>query len=398
MTKTPTRRTSGRLALLAFVLLAAFGSVAVASPGVSAQGASVEIHSRVCPVGYTGNRLFKDCHANPQAGVKYQLEPLTDTTGKLGNALFYDLAPGTVSIRQVNTLVDGGWVIICSDGDDQSVPASYRLYGGGILLDLPANAKVVCDWYTIPTKGSDAGGSQDGASITVHARLCPAGYAGGDLFNDCHGRPHSGAAFTLGNLSATTGASGNTFFYQLKPGSYRLIQPGAGLFQNFNVFCSLNDNGQTRFPLADVPDGVQIDLPANAKVICDWYSAPAPITQLTPNTLEIHTLACPKGYAGNALFETCHGNPVGGVSYQAAGPVGYDRDAVSNAQGVLQFEALLPGLVYVIPSFPLKTSTYVAYCSDTDGRQLSFTYASKGFELQFPATPAAVCDVYLIPS
>jgi len=389
------RNAAGRAARLTLAILVLIGAAMLAQPAAAA-GASVEIHSRLCPVAYTGNDLFKDCHEKPQAGVQYKLGPLTDTTRANGNAVFYELRSGTVSVLQTNQPVEGSWVIICSDAKDQTVPASYREIAGGISLDLLATSQVVCDWYTIPTNPWDGGGSQDGASITVHARLCPAGYTGNDVFGVCHPDPHANVTFSLGTLQATTGPSGNTLFYQLKAGSRDLVQAGAGRFQSYSVYCSLTDNGQ-RIPLTSISNGVRINLTVGAQVICDWYSVPAPGAELVPNTLEIHTLKCPAGYNGDALFRDCHGSPLKGVGYRVAGPLGYERSATSDSQGVVTFPSLLPGFAYTQLTMPPGIAKYIVYCAGTDGGAVPFTYIVKGFEVELPVTPPVVCDVYLIP-
>jgi len=124
------------------------------------------------------------------------------------------------------------------------------------------------------------------ATLTIHIRLCPTGYAGSDFYPDCHGTPApAGLEFTAtGPTTATaaTDASGNATF-TLAPGTYEVRGGVPGDFARLNLFCAPASAPGTPFPFTPLlggvrgpndPTGLRLALAAGDAVVCDWYNTP----------------------------------------------------------------------------------------------------------------------------
>jgi hypothetical protein len=130
-------------------------------------GGYVEIHSRACPPGYTGDAYFDDCHHTPVAGETFTAsgpglsqEAVTDAEGVV---VFGDfMEAGTVTIAQTVPSADyAEYVVYCSRVDNQApIYFEYGLNGRAVTFAMPADIAeagggIVCDWYNIPASGHD---------------------------------------------------------------------------------------------------------------------------------------------------------------------------------------------------------------------------------------------------
>ncbi|MCC6790642.1 MAG: hypothetical protein IT336_03100 [Thermomicrobiales bacterium] len=114
------------------------------------------------------------------------------------------------------------------------------------------------------------------ASIEIHNRVCPVEYDGSDLFGDCHDNPVANLEFTVdGPVTATqtTNASGNTTFTGLPGGTYEISGGAPGDFAASYIYCSVVDDPDTVLVNKSALT-VEIDLPADTAVVCDWYNIP----------------------------------------------------------------------------------------------------------------------------
>lgn len=394
--------------------------------GQSAGSASVEIHLRSCPTGYSDNNYFQDCHNDPIDGVTFELANLQDTTGADGNVRFFDLRAGTYTITESIPGEFAETVVFCSYGENGNQPASFETEDNGIRLQVPGGAQIVCDWYTIPynLRGTPGGNGDNGngdngngengdfppgASVIIHARICPPGYTGNEPFETCHDNPQTDATFELDGLSATTGQDGNTYFYQLVPQTVSVTQAGQGQFSYFSVFCGVEEDLSQRIDVTYIENGIQLDVPENTDVLCDWYSIPEPggapdNGQGNGAQLVIHKSECPAGYQGGAYFEDCHDNRVQGVTFDAYGPEGYIRENVAtNAQGIVSFEGVtVGGSLSIREDLPPGTARYVVYCSDGNGNRIPFRYVdtenADGIDVNVSPGDYVLCDWYDIPA
>jgi hypothetical protein len=116
--------------------------------------ASITIHNRLCPTGYTGNQLFADCHGNPQdSNLDFTIDgPVTETfgTGDDGNVAFQLLAAGTYNISGGVPGEFATTVVFCSVDEDPDTLFEATETSTGVSVDLEDGTDVICDWYNTP--------------------------------------------------------------------------------------------------------------------------------------------------------------------------------------------------------------------------------------------------------
>jgi hypothetical protein len=124
---------------------------------------------------------------------------------------------------------------------------------------------------------ASAGGSGD---LVIHNRLCPTGYSGDTIFEDCHGNPQdSNLEFTISGPESATAATddaGNVTFADLTPGSYNVSGGVPGEFADAVVFCSAEGDPDTLVAPPATATGFSVSIPADflGSIICDWYNIP----------------------------------------------------------------------------------------------------------------------------
>jgi uncharacterized protein (DUF2141 family) len=237
----------------------------------------VTVHKLRCPAGYEGSSFYEDCHENRFEGVEltalgsegYLREATTDAEGTV---IFDDITVGggvNISETVLEDIAD--LRIYCSNEEGNRAPFDRQetAAGPGIVVNVSPGDRILCDWYNIPAVQQGAG-----ASVLIHKRLCPTGFQGTDFYGTCHDNPQEGVTFTLDNLRTTTGQDGNALFYQLQGGTYTVTEETLpGDFVSSRVFCSFGPGGGDEL-FTDVRTGIELDVPANTRVICDWYNVP----------------------------------------------------------------------------------------------------------------------------
>lgn len=123
---------------------------------------ALEIHSSICPSGYSGTDYYGACHDTGREGAQfvivgddgYEAEGLTSTYNADGAAWpgiirFGALQAGEFWLREPSAAVGDSMSLYCSmDGEplgQYDGPATDT-----VVIDVPAASYVVCDWYTIP--------------------------------------------------------------------------------------------------------------------------------------------------------------------------------------------------------------------------------------------------------
>jgi hypothetical protein len=259
----------------------------------------------------------------------------------------------------------------------------------------------------------------DGPFITIHNRLCPAGYAGDDVYGDCHDTPQAaGVEFTISgpvNQSATTDGSGNVTFADLPTGTYAITGGAAGANTSTVIYCSFENEPETLVSF-DPAVGAGVNFPAEGPsngYICDWYHIPAAgsnpdVDEPTDNgwyTLTIHNRICPVGYTGTSFYEDCHDNPqTSNLEFNLIvdGDIGVAHGTTDDA-GNVTFTDLPPDTYVMHGGVPGEFVDAVVYCSieGIDGSgQLAPETEFGGFVLA--TNPNAlgwhyICDWYNIP-
>jgi hypothetical protein len=136
------------------------------SPAAAQGSASLTIHSRICPVEYSGDDIFGDCHGNPPASsLEFAIAgPITATaaTDAAGNLVFGGLPAGVYDVAGGETAGAAGVYVYCSANDDpyNVVPVTWT--DTGVAIEVMEGAAVLCDWYNIPYAPPDDGGEAAG--------------------------------------------------------------------------------------------------------------------------------------------------------------------------------------------------------------------------------------------
>ena len=274
------------VALVATVFAAsATGSFAA---GRVAESGSLTIHARTCPASYVANAHFEDCHDDPMAGIGYAVAgPLTvrAETDTAGNAVAAGLPPGAY------TIVDEGDIpfefidrldVFCAERGTPGTAFPFAPTERGARVAIGSGQHVVCDFYYV---GADLRGFPT-ATLTIHNRLCPPGFAGRDFYGACHDSPApAGLGFAVegpDSGSASTDEHGNTAF-RLAAGRYAVRGGVPGEFATLAVFCARSATPGVAFPITAILGGtrgptdligIEIDLGGGDDVVCDWYNTP----------------------------------------------------------------------------------------------------------------------------
>lgn len=351
------------------------------SQRVEETGGSLEVHLAACPLEYTGDRLFDDCHGNGIAGQEFTLTgPGGERTGT--TTVTRAAGPGTVIFTSLGageyTLMGGppgdfGSVKVFCNVQPTDEPVEVTVESTIAELAIADNQHVLCDWYYIPEDASGIGAptpspaaapAPSRAEILVTLYACPApsgdedGYGGAtlDRLDTTCTEPVDDVPFTLGDvgaapLRASTGASGEgaVRFYDLLQANYTLtpsLPPG---LSSTAVFCTIDDgdpyqkaleNGATRF--SDV-DGESI--------ACSWFAvearAPAPETRPAAGpsgSITIREYLCEDAREDIRDWDTeCAPGPSGSSFTLTPADGDSARDGTPNTSGIFVFSGLDDG-------------------------------------------------------
>ncbi|MBW3633017.1 MAG: hypothetical protein KY456_08305 [Chloroflexi bacterium] len=376
-------------------------------PGAGQDGddtpnASVLIRKASCPADVAPENRFAECFENPQRGVTFTLDGITTTTGADGDALFYQLQPGTYSIRE--TLPGGfaDFAVFCTQGAGNQQVDVTRLTNG-IRLFVPQDTEIICDWYNIREPQGDEPETPSEGIVTIHKLRCPAGYEGTTPYQDCHDNRFQGVTFTaLGPegyvREETTGADGVIVFDGITvAGTVNLAEELPSDIASFRVYCSNDQGNRVPSDRADTAagPGVRLYVGLGDRIICDWYDIPA-VQQGANASVTIHKRLCPTGYGGPDYYETCHGNPQEGIAFALDG-----LRTTTGENGNAVFFDLQAGMYTIVEeTLPGDAVDFRTYCSvgGVTSREAEYSEVSGGIELTVPQGATITCDWYNIPA
>lgn len=398
------------------------GGKATVAPAAAPTGTgSVELHLAACPAGYdygAGN-AFADCHGNGIAGQTFTItnqdglnkaeQTVNVATPGPGIAKFDSLAAGDYFISEDVPTDTVKYYVYCSRAEsDQKVTFAYDdSTVDGIDLSLAKGVNVVCDWYIVPTAQGTA------TTVNVVKHSCPAGYdATGKnldgLLTDCYDTT-SGVDFRLSvqggpePTTATTDADGKLAFPDLPAGSYALAENVAGAVDTPVVYCASVAPG-TPTPsdaAAYTVTGGAIALTLDGtlqSVDCSWFNIPQKAAR--NGSIQIVKSLCPAGTTAR-YYDTCSGNPLGGIDFGVAGPSGFSASDTTDDAGKLTFGNLAQGAYTITENAPdpAIVAIYVVDCL-RDGKTFNRTYDdSTGLrvKLTLPQGADIVCFWYNVP-
>ncbi|MEA2510925.1 MAG: large repetitive protein [Thermomicrobiales bacterium] len=378
--------------------------------GAGAGTGSIELHKAECPAGYEPNNdIFDDCHGDGVAGVEFTIdgpgsssdaaETVIENTPGPGIVRFTDLPEGTYTIDEDVPDEGNSIYVYCSlaQAEDQ-VPFTYN-DAGGIDLDLGDGVDVICDWYNIPDP------QDEGAAVRVTKYTCEAGYDAGaatyaDFLADCPD-PTQGVTFTLAadggdQVDKTTNANGVATFSNLAADTYQLSEDVPGEFSTPYAFCTVDGGDPFQADTSDGSTYFEIDDTVQ-QVECDWFNVPEDLAANASVTIAKYL--CPPGQS-SAFADNCD-EPLGGVTFGATGPQGYDVSGTTGDDGGVVFDGLTAGN-YVITEFPPDdphVDLYVVSCTE-GGDAFDFGYDdSTGLRinLKVGTNDDIRCDWYNVP-
>ncbi len=263
--------------VLALLLTASLLPAPATAQTAAAARGTIAVRVYACPAGMRPETMVGDaCHDLLTRG--YQLALTTPTGARLtladaarddGIVTWSNLAFGTYKLKE--TRLPAGHDVYVVGGPTPG-PARITLRRDAPLVDV-----AVYNFKPDPAKR---------AALTIHNRLCPAGYAGSNHYRDCHDTPApAGLEFTAvgaTTVRATTDATGNAAF-SLAAGTYEVRGGVPGEFATLNLFCAPASAPGTPFPFTllrggvrgpNDPTGVRLSLAPGDAVICDWYNTP----------------------------------------------------------------------------------------------------------------------------
>lgn len=363
----------------------------------------------------------------PEGGDSFDL--VTGRYGIDGRAPIVGLIPGQFGLSQ-----NGGdptkTIVYCLTYDGTPIEAptpSETVRGefndnGQVELDLQDRNRIACDFFavseTVPggdeadidtgeepvveddvtfgdvSEGDDQAAPEgtDPATLEFHVATCPAGYDGGDYYNDCADNGTDGIEFTVvGQNTAYTDSAissvpvspgfGIAIITGLPSDTYTMSEDVPGDFVSVFVYCADSPGGGPRIPSPE--NGFQefdINLGSGQSVICDWYITPD--QQFEPAILRLTKFTCDPGYGGSSFadFTSDCTNPTEGVSFNLNDGSGFDMDKTTNSDGKIRYTDLAPGKGYVLtedlPGDALDNR--VAFCATDGGDYIEYAVESNG--------------------
>jgi hypothetical protein len=215
----------------------------------------------------------------PPAGC--QLEPDVAMSATTGDA---------VALGSCETGADGTCVLLLPVQDqvilreeNGSIPAGYRPIANPVLLRATQAPSGI-----VNIRAGSADRPSGPASLTVHSRVCPAGYAGSDFDHECHAiaPDYAQTIFLIGQnggvdaTSAKIDPAGNVVFAALAEERYTLIPALPSTIAATHVFCSKDASPGVEYPSTTTFTAVavsktEIDLSQGDAITCDFFAIPA---------------------------------------------------------------------------------------------------------------------------
>ena len=287
-----------------------------------------------------------------------------------------------------------------------------RALGTIVIALLVATLAVAFAAASAPRAAAQEVTATSAATLTIHNRICPAGFEGPDYYGACHDNPQSAnLPFIVAGPEGRelpTDAAGNVTFANLPVGTYTVSGGPPGDFADVVVYCAPASAPGTAFPFQYVGGGYQISIALGAgdNVVCDWYNTVVPQGPTTA-TLTIRGQLCPKGYTGTAYFSACTANVPAGTEYTVAGPD--SATLAAGAAGTVTFADLTaPGTYQVRGGIPGEFARLVVDCTVANPPYQSIPFTPlgggvrgpndvTGLQITLGIDAEVVCSFYNIP-
>lgn len=223
---------------------------------------------------FQGN--FPPASCRGQAGIEMHVETATGEpvascrTGEDGRCVIPDLAEALIIVRQIADTVPESFAPL----ENPVLTWNYTEFRGA-------------SFFNVPDPLAAATPAADGATLRVHSRVCPAGFAGTDYDGACHDTPpdYEQTLFLSGppNLTGVIDDTGYAAFENLPAGDYAL-QPGLPeATERVVSFCSREGEPGVEYPSAvehseyAPPNlySIEVTLEPGSAILCDVFAVPS---------------------------------------------------------------------------------------------------------------------------
>ena len=197
---------------------------------------------------------------------------------------------------------------------------------------------------------------------------------------------------------------GNIAMTGLEAGTYTLTSnlPSSLIFSS--LYCSVTGRPEIILPVQAMGDSrFRFMLDDGDDILCDWYSTPTEDARANSAQVEIHSRTCPVDWAGDDIFEDCHGT-VGSI-YTGFGLEGPERryGGIDDA-GNLMFTWVERGDYLLFNDISTEHSRAVVYCSQRDDLSalvqydvVESEYGGQEIALRLRNGDDLICDWYTLP-
>lgn len=387
---------------------------------VEAGTAYLEVHLSVCEPGYDGGDYFNDCHSN---GIADRTITVEGPDSFFDQALTYIADPGGMGVAAFDGLDEGEYKVSEDIPGDTATYYAYCSYADSdtivdfayddssaeaIVLEIGAGERIVCDFYIVPEDQQGGGGDDDTGKLTITKYTCPAGYesdAYGDLNADCTTKtdgvtftvsPQSGGS-DISRVTGETSGPGRVRFVELTPDIYDVWEDVPGEFSTAVVWCNVAGGEWYQKQIYN-GNATAFDVEAGDDIRCSWFNQPEDLS--ASSSLRIHKSICPDGLT-SGYYANCYDDTLGGVTFAADGPGGYEQSLITGDNGVVTFSDISAG-TYTVTELPpdnVNVAVYVIVCT-LDGNTYPFEYndaTGLRMNIQIPAGEDVVCDWYNVP-
>lgn len=392
--------------------------------------ASISITAFTCPQVDDDQSGEPDLGENCTQDVGNVLFTFADEAGATTEArsdgeapiVFPNLDPGAYTLYSDVPLDAADEYVSCTADGGERYEKDLTDRGATTFGDLE-NEQIACEWYIVPISDRN---DETGGSLEIHLAVCPVGYTGDSIFDDCHGEGLADYEFSLEGPGGTqtgtteipqTPGPGVVTFTELAAGDYTFSGGPPGDFGEVELYCSTQpDNGEPDYAI----DGAvaSLTLAENQDVLCDWYyipqdgsgQTPTPTPTATPEPSRAEILvtlyACPpangqSGTYGGATRETFDNEcteTVDDVTFRLGDADSAPLSAKTGASGdgAVRFFDLLPGDLTMSPSLPSNLTSAAVYCSIDDGRTYQKALANGGTTFVDVNGESIVCSWYAV--
>jgi hypothetical protein len=351
-----------------------------------------------------------------------------------GLALFTDVSPGNIDVRQVIPDGYGAPYAFCTvtgpNGQTLKARDLEILYDDYTvkLADIPAPAAALCEFFNVPGEtaivGTAAAGADDvPGDVAISNVLCPYAFSydwTAEMFAERCTEPLPGVIFRLEQngaafASGTTDAGGKLILTASPPptGAFQIVSELPDDYTESITFCApepeAGEDPQSG-SLRDTRNRAVTFDDAGAGVDCTWYNMKLVPADYGSSTLSVTTFGCPNGTNPESTDPLTYvlecTTPMPGLEIEVSevANAGQSADTSQNPPTSVFFDKLPDWQILVEPTRPASYLRPVAFClvEDANGTVvMPLQRVPVDKFTQFPITLGVggkgTCELYYVP-